>query len=91
MGAVKLGHIHEPIAVPAKRDGYFPKAFVWRGRRHEIRAVEECWTVIRQRRPFGGDVQRHLFRVRTGEATFILSQDLGRGTWQLERVVGSRG
>lgn len=90
MGAMKLGRINEPIAVPAKQNGYFPKTFVWRGRHHEVRAVEECWTVTHQRRPFGGTAQRHLFRVRTGEATFILSQDLNRGTWQLDRVVARR-
>ena len=34
--------VSEPILVPVKLHGYFPKAFVWRGQRHDVRAVEAC-------------------------------------------------
>ena len=34
----------EPIAVPAKQNGFFPKAFIWRGQRHDVRAVVSCRT-----------------------------------------------
>lgn len=78
--------INEPIAVTAMQHGYFPKAFVWRGRRHAVRAVEQCWTVVRRR--WQGRAERHCFRVRTAECVFVLSQDLARNTWQLERIVG---
>lgn len=76
--------IREPIAVPSKQNGFFPKAFVWRGRRHTIRAVESCQTEVR--RDWRGKVQRHRFRVRTAKAWFELIQDVARDTWRLERV-----
>jgi hypothetical protein len=78
--------IREPIAVPSKQNGFFPKAFVWRGQRHTIRAVESCQTEVR--RDWRGKVQRHRFRVRTAQASFELIQDVARDTWRLERVWG---
>ncbi len=48
----------------------------------------ECWACSTvTRRSLFGDVQRHLFRVRTLEATYELSQDLRRDLWQLERML----
>ena len=82
---MRAGRIGEPIAVTSKQHGYFPKSFVWRGKRHAVQAVEACSTVTR--RSLFGDVQRHLFRVRTSEATYELSQDLRRDLWQLERML----
>ena len=76
--------IHEPIAVPAKRNGYFPQAFVWRGQRHDVRSVESCRTEVR--RGWQGRVERHLFRVRTASAIFELAQDLARDTWHVEQM-----
>jgi len=76
--------VSEPILVPVKLHGYFPKAFVWRGQRHDVRAVEACRTEVRRGWP--GDVERHYFTVRTEGAVFELAQDLARDTWQLERV-----
>lgn len=78
--------IREPIAVSAKQNGFFPKTFVWRGRRHDVRVVESCQTEMR--RDWQGKVQRHRFRVRTANALFELIQDVRRDTWQLERVWG---
>lgn len=88
MGTMRGRHIGEPIAVTSKQHGYFPKAFTWRGERHAVQHVEACSTTTRKH--LFGTVQRHLFRVRTAEATYELSQDINRDTWQLERVVGSR-
>jgi len=76
--------IHEPIAVPSKHHGYFPKAFVWRGQRHEVRSVESCRTEVR--RDWKGRVERHLFRVRTASGIFELAQDLARDSWHVERM-----
>lgn len=76
--------IHEPIAVPSKRNGYFPKTFIWRGQRHDVRAVESCQTEVR--RDWNGRAERHRFRVRTAAAVFELIQDLARDTWHVERM-----
>ena len=76
--------VSEPVAVPAKQHGFFPKAFVWRGRRHDVRAVEDCRTEVRP--GWQGQVKRHHFRVRTEAAVFELIQDLARDTWLLERM-----
>jgi hypothetical protein len=32
-------------------------------------------------------VERHCFRVRTNEATFVVYHDLARNTWYLERAM----
>jgi hypothetical protein len=77
--------VNEPIAVPAKQHGFFPKVFVWRGQRHDVRAVESCRTEVR--RNWRGRVEQHHFRVRTESAIFDLTQDPSRDTWQLERVL----
>jgi hypothetical protein len=84
MAALNKLRIHEPIVVPLKQNGFFPKAFVWRGRRHDVRAVESCRTEVR--RSWRGQVSRHFFRVRTEGAVFELAQDVARDLWQLERV-----
>jgi hypothetical protein len=84
MAALSHRRIHEPVLVPVKQDDFFPKAFVWRGRRHDVRAVESCRTEVR--RNWRGDVRRHFFRVRTEAATFELAQDPARDVWQVERI-----
>ena len=83
-----------------RRHGYFPKAFIWRGQRYDVYAVERCWTVSRP--PFfplqwggwkGGE--RHCFRVRCSfgsaqdrhEGTFEVYQDVRHNTWHLQRQV----
>ncbi len=76
--------IAEPIAVPTMHNQFFPKAFVWRGRRHVVSAVEDCRTEVR--RDWRGLAERHHFRVRSEGAVFELTQDLARDTWQLERM-----
>jgi hypothetical protein len=86
MAALNGRRIHELVAVPAKQNDFFPKAFVWRGQRHDVRAVEACRTEVR--RDWKGRVERHLFRVRTARATFELAQDLAGDTWHVERMWG---
>lgn len=76
--------LNEPIAVPAKQNGVFPKVFVWRGQRHDIRSVETCHTEVR--RDWRGHAEFHRFRVRTNDAAFDLLQDLARDVWVLEQV-----
>ena len=66
-----------------RRHGYFPKAFVWRGHRYDVHAVERCWTIARR----GGRVDRHCFRVRCREGTFEVYQDARHNTWHLQRRV----
>jgi hypothetical protein len=84
MAALSARRVHEPIVIAAKQNNFFPKAFVWRGQRHDVRAVESCRTEVR--RDWQGKVESHHFRVRTEGAVFDLTQDLSCDTWQLERV-----
>lgn len=78
----------EPIEMQERRHGYFPKAFVWRGHRYDVYAVEGCWTVSRR----GGQVERHCFRVRCSfgpaldrrEDTFEVYQDVQHNTWHVQ-------
>lgn len=73
--------LREPVQMMDLRNGFFPGAFVWRGRRHAVNAVIACRTENR-----GGRVRRHLFQVRADGALFELAQDVRRGQWQLEHV-----
>ncbi len=82
---VNTRRINEPVVITAKENEYFPKAFVWRGQRHIVQAVERCWTI--SRRHWQGRVRQHCFRVRTGDATYVLSQDLSRDTWRVDQVL----
>ena len=76
--------LHEPVVVPSKRFGFFPQVFVWRGQRHDVRAVESCRTEVRH--DWRGRVERHLFRVRTANAVFELTQDPAKDTWKVEKM-----
>ncbi|MDW8325224.1 MAG: hypothetical protein RMK99_01555 [Anaerolineales bacterium] len=73
--------LREPIRIEAKRFGFFPSAFTWRGRRHDIRAVESCRTENGH-----GRVRRHIFRVRTDRAVLELTQDVARDAWRIEQM-----
>lgn len=75
----------EAIEMRERRHGYFPKSFVWRGRRYDVYAVERCWTV--SRRNGSNKVERHCFRVRCPEGTFEVYQDVRHNTWHLQRQV----
>ena len=82
--AARSHWLNEPVLVPSKRYGFFPQVFVWRGQRHDVRAVELCRTVVR--RDWHGRVECHRFRVRTENAVFDLMQDPTQDTWKLERI-----
>ncbi len=73
--------LREPIRMAAKRFGFFPSVFIWRGRRHDIRAVESCRTENGR-----GKVRKHIFRVRTDRAVLELAQDVARDSWRIEQV-----
>lgn len=75
----------EPIQMRERRHGYFPKLFVWRGKRYQVNAVERCWTVSRRKK--GNKVERHCFRVRCPEGTFEVYQDVRYNTWHLQKRV----
>lgn len=73
----------EAIDMRARRFGYFPRTFVWRGREYSVEAVERCWTTGSRRN--GGRMDRHYFQVRCAEGTFDLFQDLIHNTWHIAR------
>jgi hypothetical protein len=70
----------EAIDMLERRFHYFPRVFYWRGRRYDVEAVEQCWTVARRQ------VERHFFRVRCAEGTFEVYQDVRANTWHLRRA-----
>jgi hypothetical protein len=47
LSRAQVRSLNEPVVVPAKRFGFFPQVFVWRGQRHDVRAVEACRTEVR--------------------------------------------
>ena len=71
--------LREPVTVSALQNGFFPSAFVWRGRQHQVRAVESCRTENRR-----GRVRQHRFRVRTEGGLLELVQDLARNLWRVD-------
>ena len=73
----------EAIDMRARRFGYFPRTFVWRGYEYDVEAVERCWTTSARRR--GGRIERHYFQVRCAEGRFDLYQDLAHNTWHIAR------
>ena len=77
----------ETICMEATSFGYFPRVFVWQGRRYDARRVEECWTLPPGR---SVDMEQHCFRVCCVEGTFELRHDLGRGTWHVDRFEQER-
>ena len=83
----KLGkkRYNEPIKIQSKRFGFFPKTFLWHGRRYSIKRVERAWTISKQRPR--RRVERRCFRVHTAEGIFDLYQDLVANTWYLEKMI----
>lgn len=79
------------IDMMALRHGYFPRAFVWRGRRYEVYGVERCWSAAR--RGLRGKRRRTYFSVRArsghggADQAFEIYQDVGNGSWHMERRV----
>lgn len=71
----------EAIDMRARRFGYFPRTFVWRGREFQVEAVERCWTTASRRH--GGQMDRHYFQVRCAEGTYNVYQELRHNTWHI--------
>ncbi|MCC7354282.1 MAG: hypothetical protein IT330_11035 [Anaerolineae bacterium] len=72
---------YEPIELIAKRFGFFPAVFGWRGQEFQVEAVEECRTVMAGWLPPWRKEVR--FRVRTSAGTFELAQDIQRDLWHV--------
>ena len=80
----------ELVRVVPMASGIFPFEFTWRGRRHRVRSVERFDTETKPRR--NGVMRRRLFRLRTASGMrCLLSQDIERETWHLEKVLIGRG
>ena len=71
----------EAVRMEARRFGYFPQSFIWRGKRYNVHAVEQCWTVSRR---WIWDVERHCFRMRCAEGRFELHQNVKHNTWHVD-------
>lgn len=69
-------HRGEAIEMIARRYGYLPASFRWRGQRFDVLAVERCWTVQ-------GVHTRRLFRVRCAAGSFRLEQAVAGDTWRV--------
>lgn len=74
----------EAVEMVQRRYQYFPRVFRWRGQRHEVEAIQRCWTV--SRRGWRGRVERHFFHVRCASGDFELYQDVRTGMWHLRRA-----
>jgi hypothetical protein len=74
----------ERVHVLKQRCSFFPDLFLWRGRRHQVHAVERCWVV--SRRGWRRRVERRFFQVRCATGTFELFQDLKEGSWHVRRA-----
>ncbi len=87
MTAIEYGEL---VRVVPKVSGIFPTEFTWRGRRHCVRSVERFETETKPHRD--GVMRRRLFSLRTTSGMrCLLSQDMERETWHLEKVLISRG
>lgn len=64
----------EAIDMVARRYGYLPASFRWRGQRFDVLDVERCWTVL-------GTHPRRLFQVRCAAGSFKLEQAVAGDTW----------
>jgi hypothetical protein len=66
----------EAIEMVARRYGYLPASFRWRGQRFDVLDVERCWT-IRGTHPW------RLFSVRCAAGSFRLEQAVAGDTWRV--------
>ncbi len=82
-GASKTRRARQPrndaVEIVEKRFGYFPHRFHWRGHTHQVQAVERTWTKM-------GRAAQLCFRVRCGEGTFDLTQNVKTNIWSLSVV-----
>jgi hypothetical protein len=71
----------EPIKLMSRRHNYFPKRFMWRGKRYDVFTVERAWTKTKRKTTW------HFFRVRCKEGTFDIFQDTKLNAWYLAAQV----
>lgn len=69
----------DAIEMQEKRFGYFPQRFRWRGKTHEVQAVERCWTRT-------GRNAQLCFRVRSADGVFDLTQNVKTNIWTLSVI-----
>lgn len=69
----------EAVEMRARRFGYFPRTFLWRGVERQVEAVQRCWTTGTVRK-----MNRHYFKVRCADGEFTLYQDLRHNTWHIQ-------
>ncbi|HEY44146.1 MAG TPA: hypothetical protein G4O11_09210 [Anaerolineae bacterium] len=80
----------ELVTVVPLTCGKLPLEFTWRGRRHRVRSVESFHTETKSHR--NGVIQRRFFRLRTASGMrCLLSQEVERETWHLEKVLINQG
>lgn len=71
---------YEAVEMRARRFGYFPRTFMWRGVERHVEAVQRCWTTGTLR----AKMNRHYFLVRCAEGEYTLYQDLTANTWHIQ-------
>ena len=69
----------DAVEIQEKRFGYFPQRFRWRGKSHDVQAVERCWTKT-------GRSPHLCFRVRSAEGVFHLTQNVKTNIWTLSVI-----
>ena len=74
----KLKSRSEAIDMRARRFGYFPRTFVWRGKECQVEAVERAYTTGTR-----AAAQRHYFLVRCADGKHTLYHDLKASTWHI--------
>jgi len=80
--------VHEPVRVASLAPSGHPIAFLWRGWHHQVRSVEGCGARMRRGRAGPREERRYRLRTEQGLAC-VLSFDLGRGVWRLERLIAT--
>ncbi|NIS82407.1 MAG: hypothetical protein GTO14_19865 [Anaerolineales bacterium] len=80
----------ELVVVCSTSKDVMPSEFTWRGQRHRVRSIDRYQTnTYRQR---NGVEQLRLFRLRTTRGMrCLLSQDVSRGIWRMERILDGKG
>lgn len=82
-------HPGELVTVLSSRDP-LPAEFTWRGRRHRIRRIDRYGT--REIQHWKHVEVERLFHLSTmGGMQCLLSQDVSRDIWRLERIFKSSG
>lgn len=71
----------DKIKMVERRFDFFPAKFFWRGRLHQIEAVNECKTITGR----WGDGTRHHFWVRCNGQVMHLCEALPAGDWRVYR------